>query len=82
MAQLFRRVPAVAALVQMLLDVRQQCAAPADRDVEEAVVEPAIVRRREFAMGTYTAFTEFVPRLFEGRRRDVGVHAQQSGRDA
>ncbi len=65
----------------MLLDVRQQCAASADRDVEEAVVEPAIMSRREFAMGMYTTFTEFITRLFECGRRDVGVHAQQAGGD-
>jgi hypothetical protein len=82
MAQLFGRVPAVAALRQMLLDVGQQCAAPADRDIEETVVEPAILGRREFTMGMYTTLAECVTRLFECGRRDVGIHAQEAGRDA
>lgn len=66
----------------MLLHIRQQGPATANRDVEETVVEPAILRGREFPMGMYTTFTEFITRLFERRRGGNGVHAQQSGGDA
>lgn len=63
----------------MLLDIRQQGPTPANRNVEEAVVEPAILARREFPMGMYTTFAEFFTRLFECRRRGVGIHAEQAG---
>jgi hypothetical protein len=79
MAQLFGGVTAVAALRQMLLHIRQQGTAPANRDVKEAVVEPAILRRREFPMSMYTTFAEFITRLFEGDRGGDGIHAQQAG---
>ncbi|MGX1479508.1 UNVERIFIED_CONTAM: hypothetical protein RKD50_008316 [Streptomyces canus] len=63
----------------MLLDIRQQGAAAANRNVEEPVVEAAILGRREFPVGMYTSFTEFFTRLFEGRRRGVGRHAEECG---
>lgn len=79
MAQLFRGGTAVAALREMLLDIRQQGSAAANRNVEEPVVEAAILRRREFPMGMYTSFPEFFTRLFERRRRGVGGHAEECG---
>lgn len=81
MAQLLGGETAVAALGQMLLHIRQQGSAPAYRDVEETVVEPAILGRREFPMGMYTTLAEFFPRLFESGRRGGGVHAEQTGGD-
>ncbi len=82
MAQLFRGVSAEAALPQMLLDIRQQGPAPANRHIEESVVEAAILGRREFPMGEYTTLAEFFTRLFESRRRGVGVQAQESCGDS
>jgi hypothetical protein len=63
----------------MLLDIGQQGSAAAHRNVEEAVVEPAILARREFPMGMYTTLSEFFTRLFERGRRGLGIHAEQSG---
>ncbi|MGX1494176.1 hypothetical protein RKD41_006435 [Streptomyces tendae] len=57
----------------MRLHIREQGAAPANGDVEQAVVEPAILRGREFPMGMYTTFTEFVSRLFECGPRGNGI---------
>src|SRR5882757_5136325 len=65
----------------MLLDIRQQCAAAPNRDVEETVVEAAVRGRREFPVGAYTAFAEFFVRLLESGRRVVGIHAEQCRRD-
>lgn len=79
-AELFGGETAVAALGEMLLDIRQECAAAPNRDVEEAVVEAAIRGRREFPVGAHTAFAEFFVRLLESGRRVVGVHAEQGGR--
>ena len=59
MAELLGGVTAVAALQQMLLDIGQQGAAAANRDVQETVVEAAILVRREFPMGAYAALAEF-----------------------
>lgn len=81
MAQLFGGVSAVAALPQVLPDIRQQGPAAANGNVEETVVEAAILGRREFPMGMYTSFAEFFTRLFESRRRGVGIHAEEGGGD-
>lgn len=74
-------VPAVTAVRQMLADVRQQGAAPADRDVEQPALEAALLTRRELPVGVQTTFAEFLTRLFESGRRGVGIHAEQTGRD-
>ncbi len=79
-AELLGRVAAVPALGQMVLDVRQQPAAPADGNVEEPVVEAAVLRRRELLMGMYTTIAEFLAGLSESGRRRVDVHAEQGGR--
>ncbi len=82
LAELPGGVAAVAAVVQMPLDVRQQGAAAADRHVEQPVVEAAVVGRREVAVGAHAALAELVPGLLQGAGGGVGVHAQQPGRDA
>jgi hypothetical protein len=79
--ELFGRVPAVAAVGQVLADVRQQGAAPADRYVEEPAVEAAVLRGRELPVGVQATLAEFLPRLFESDRRCVGIHAEETGRD-
>lgn len=79
-AELFGGETAVAALGQMLLDIGEQGAAAANRGVEEAVVVAAILGRREFPVGAYTALAEFFVRLLESGRRVVGVHAEQGRR--
>lgn len=79
-AELFGGETAVAALGEMLLDIRQQSAAAPNRDVEETVVEAAILGRREFPVGAYTAFAEFFVCLLESGRRVVGIHAEQGRR--
>ena len=81
LAELLGGVTAVAALQQVLLDIREEGAATANRNVQEAVVEAAILGRREFPMGMYTPFSEFFMRLFESGRRGVEVHTQKSSRD-
>src|SRR5690606_29314067 len=78
-AELVRRVTAVPALRQVLAHVRQQGPAAPDRDVEQAVVEPAVRARCQFLMGRDTCLTESVPGLFESARGDVNVHAEESG---
>jgi hypothetical protein len=64
----------------MLLDIREQGAAPAYRDVQETVVEAAFLAWREFAVGAYTARPELLACLLEGRGRGGRVHPQQTGR--
>ncbi|MDQ0936055.1 hypothetical protein QFZ49_006027 [Streptomyces turgidiscabies] len=80
MAELLGGVPAVTAHQQMLFDIGQQGAATSDRDVEEAVVEAAFLRRREFTVCVYTGVAELLAGLLQRRRSAHGVHPQQTGR--
>ncbi|MGX1248126.1 hypothetical protein RKD48_000637 [Streptomyces ambofaciens] len=81
MAELVGGVAAVTAVREMFAHVRQQGAAPANRDVEQPAVEAALLARRELPVGVQTTLAEFLTRLFESGRRGVGVHPQQTGRD-
>ncbi|WP_443052830.1 hypothetical protein [Streptomyces sp. FXJ1.172] len=63
----------------MLLDIGQQGAAAADRDVEQPVVVAAVLARREFPVGAHQALAEFLPGLLQRGRRAVGVDTEQRG---
>lgn len=80
MAELFGGVTAVAALHQVLLDIGEQGATPAYRDIEETVVEAAFLAGREFPVGVHAANPELLARLLQCGRRGGRVHPQQTSR--
>ncbi|MFE0513818.1 hypothetical protein [Streptomyces sp. NPDC058964] len=65
----------------MLPNVRQQCTATSNRNVEEAVVEATFLGRREFAMAPDTVLAELFTHVLESDRREADVHPEQAGRN-
>lgn len=80
MAELFGGMTAVPALRQMFTDIGQKVSAPANRDIQETVVETAFTGGREFPVGADATGAELLARLLQGGGRTGRVHAQQTGR--
>lgn len=79
MAELLGRVAAVAALGHVPAHVGQQLAAPADRNVQQPVVEAALLGGRQFLVGADKTLAELVAGLVERPGGEVDVRAEQPG---
>jgi hypothetical protein len=63
----------------MLLDIREQCGAPSNGDVDKAAVEPALLGRGELCVSAHQTGPELFTGFTKGSFRGNGFHAQQAG---
>ncbi|WP_328745443.1 hypothetical protein [Streptomyces sp. NBC_00285] len=80
MTELFGRVTAVPTFRQMFPHIGQEISTPANRDIQETVVETAFTGRREFPVGTHASGTELLAGLVQSGRGTGRVDTQQAGR--
>lgn len=78
MTELFGRVTAVPTFRQMFPHIGQEISTPANRDIQETVVETAFTGRREFPVGTHASGTELLAGLVQSGRGTGRVDTQQA----